>query len=43
MKSLNAQKAQKLTKGILEHFKDNPNCDKAVYVKNQVKLATEQS
>ena len=42
LKSLSAQKARKLTKGILEHFKENPNCDKSVYVKNQVKLATEQ-
>ena len=42
LKLLNEQKARKLTKGILEHFKDNPNCDKTVYVKNQVKLSTEQ-
>lgn len=37
LKTLSAQKARKAVKGLLEHFKDNPNCDKNAYVKSHIK------
>ena len=43
LKAINGQKARKLSKVILDHFKENPNVDKKTYVKNQIKLANDQS